>query len=51
MKNKTILLGLNDLNKDFKIMEKKSNKLYHDKFSEKVVYTEIKNLYKSILYK
>lgn len=41
----------NILNKDFKIMGKKSNKLYHDKFSEKVVYTEIKNLYKSILYK
>ena len=39
----------NILKKDIKIMGQKSNKLYHQKFSEKVVYSEIENLYKSIL--
>lgn len=39
----------NILKKNIKIMGKKSNKLYHQKFSEKVVYSEIENLYKSIL--
>ena len=39
----------NILKKDIKIMGQKSNKLYHQKFSEKIVYSEIENLYKSIL--
>lgn len=39
----------NVLKKDIKIMGQKSNKLYHQKFSEKVVYSAIENLYISIL--
>ena len=37
------------LKKDIKTMGKKSHKLYQEKFSEKVVYSAIENLYKSIL--
>lgn len=37
------------LKKDIKTMGKKSHKLYQEKFSEKVVYSTIENLYKSIL--
>ena len=39
----------NILKKDITIMGQKSNKLYHQKFSEKVVYSAIENLYRSIL--
>ena len=38
------------LEKDIKIMGEKSKEFYHQKFSEKVVYSEIENLYRSILY-